>query len=388
MPRLLSTPLIHGEHAPSQPHEAAQPGVFRASTLYFADSADLRAWKAAPAGRAAYGTSGTPTTASLERLVARMEGAANAVLCPSGMSAISLVYQTALLPGDELLVPVNVYPSNRQFVLHELTRRGVAVRAYDPTDLATLEFGEQTRLVWAESPAALTFEVPDLPGLCERAHAHGALVALDTTWAAGVAYAGFDFDIDFAVQSLSKFAAGTSEVIMGAVATKDPVLDEALRIGRRRHGLNVSPVDAATVIAGLQTLPLRYRAQDAAARRIAAALAGEPEIERVLHPALASCPGHEFWRRDCDAAAGILSVVLSSSVDDRWLDRFLDELRFFRIGFGWGGSTSLAMPYDAEEVARLDDGPGQLLRLAIGLEDVEDLLADLVRGFAAARRPA
>lgn len=385
MSRQLSTSLIHARQAAAPTYEASQPGVFRASTLYFADSAEWRAWKAAPHARPAYGTSGTPTTMALEQRIAGVEGASHAVLCPSGMSAIALVYQVALLPGDELLVPVNVYPSNRQFVLHELMRRGVLVRTYDPTDLATLEFSEHTRLVWAEIPAALTFEMPDLPALCARAHAHGALVALDTTWSAGVACAGFDFDIDFAVQSLSKFAAGTSEVIMGAVATKDAVLDEALRIGRRRHGLNVSPMDAATVIAGLQTLPLRYRTQDASARHLCAFLAGQPEIAQVLHPALESCPGHEYWRRDCRAAAGLLSVVLRPDIHAAWCDRFIDGLQLFRIGFGWGGSTSLVMPYDVDEVARLDDTPGQLLRLAIGLEEVGDLQADLAGAFAAAR---
>lgn len=385
MPRLPDTDLIHGAPAPDMVVIPATPGIFRTSAALFADRQAWRQWGASPRPEPAYGSFASATVAALEQRVARLEQAAHGVLCPSGISAISLVYQVALLPGDEVLVPANVYPGHRHFVMNEMARLGVGVRVYDPTDLSTLEFGEATTLVWVELPGSFTFEVPDIPALCAAAHEHGALVALDTTWGAGVAYAGFDFDIDFAVQSLSKFACGTSEVIMGSVATRDPALDEALRLARHRYGLHVSPMDAATVIAGLQSLGVRYRAQDAAARRVAEFLAAQPEVAQVLHPGLESRPGHAFWRRDCRAAAGLLSIVLRTGLGDEWLDRLLDGLRLFRLGYGWGGATSLVMSYDADTVVRLDDSTGQLLRFAIGLEDATDLLADLESAFRTAR---
>jgi cystathionine beta-lyase len=375
------TALLHTAHGDVQNFEAVQPGTFRASSVFFPS---MQAWRerdwTAKSGYI-YGPHGTPTTFALEAKVAQLEGADHCLVCPSGLNAIALVYITLLRPGDELLVPINVYTANRTFVTQELMGWGINVSIYDPTDLNSLTFTDRTRLVWVEAPCSMTFEYPDLPALVELAHRHGALVALDNAWGAGIAFSPFDFDVDISVHALTKYASGSADVVMGAITTKDKSLYDALKLCYMRLGLNVSGPDAESVLKGLATLTLRYHAHDQSARTLAAHLRNSAKVARVMHPALEDSVGHQFWSRDCRAAAGIFSVVFDGRFSEADIDRFVDSLRLFRIGFSWGGPVSLAVSY-GKSVATLQELEGELVRFSVGLEATSDLIADIDQALA------
>lgn len=379
--RALPTALLHGRHWPAAGFDGGRPGIFRASTVVFPCAADFRSRDWTRKDRFIYGLHGTPTTFELEERVAILEGGRHSLLCPSGLAAIALVYVALLKPGEELLVPVNVYSANRALIMRELVEWGIAVRLYDPTDPDSLSFSSQTRLVWIEAPCSITFEFPDIRAVVARARAAGVLTALDSTWGAGIAYRPFDLEVDIAVQSLTKFASG-GEVMMGAVTCADKDLYDILKLCAMRLGQSVSAMDAASVLGGLDSLPLRYQAQDAATRRLLEEVRVHEAVAQVLHPSLEGAPGHAFWRRDCRTAAGIFSLVLQARHVQQDVDRFLDALSLFRIGFGWGGARSLVLP-QGRDVVGVRPIEGELLRFAVGLEDVDDLVADLARGFRA-----
>ncbi|MCJ0764502.1 PLP-dependent transferase [Variovorax sp. CYS-02] len=374
------TALLHGERWPVQGFESIQPGTFDAATVVFPNMAAYRARDWTRKDGFIYGSHGTPTTFELEARIARLEGGLHCLLSPSGLSAIALVYMTFLKPGDELLVPLNVYAANRVFITHELAAWGIHVRLYDPTDLETLEFSDTTKLVWIEAPCSTTFEFPDIVEIAASAQARGVLTALDSTWGAGIAYRPFELGVDIAVQSLSKYANGSGDTVMGAITCNDKGLYEALKLCAMRMGLGVSARDAASILRGLDTLCVRYRAQDAAARFLVSELSRYGDVLRVLHPSLTACPGHTFWQRDCVAAAGIFSLVFQERFSSTDVDRFVDGLKLFKIGFGWGGPVSLALSY-GRSVVSAEPLEGELVRISVGLEDPEDLLADLAQGL-------
>jgi cystathionine beta-lyase len=302
------------------------------------------------------------------------------MLCPSGLSAITLVYIALLRPGDEVLVPVNVYAANRTFLTHELRSWGVAVRLYDPTDPDTAAFTQATRLLWIEAPCSLTFEFPDVRRLAALARSRGVLSVIDNSWGAGIALRPFELGADISVQSLSKYAGGGGDTVMGSISCAQKHLYDTLKLCAMRLGLCVCAGDAASVLKGLNTLTVRYRAQDAAARFLVEQLAGHRAIALVRHPSLPDCPGHEVWRRDCTAAAGLFSLVFNEHLLQGDVDRFVDTLRLFRIGYGWGGPVSLVMAY-GREVPSVQPLPGELVRFSVGLESPEDLGADLAQAL-------
>jgi len=226
-------------------------------------------------------------------------------------------------------------------------------------------------------------EMPDLRALVAAAKAHGVRTAIDATWAAGIALQPFDLGIDIVMQALTKYQSGGADVLMGSVSTRDDALHERLLFTHMRLGLGVCGDDAAKVLRGLHSLPLRYAAHDAAARRIAAWLQTQPQVAVVLHPALPDSPGHAYWARDCTAAAGLFSVVFDARYSPAQIDAFVDALRLFKIGYSWGGPVSLAVPYDVQTMRPAGQWPhkGWLVRLAIGLEDADDLIADLAQAM-------
>ncbi|WP_093439907.1 PLP-dependent transferase [Variovorax sp. 770b2] len=374
------TALLHGERWPTADFEGMQPGIFNAATVVFADMAAFRARDWTRKDRFIYGPHGTPTTFELEARIARLEGGNNSLLCPSGLSAITLVYMALLKPGDELLVPINVYSANRAFIARELVEWGVQVRLYDPTDLESLAFSDATKLVWIEAPCAITFEFPDIPAITARTRDAGVLSAIDNTWGAGIALRPFDFQVDISVQSLSKFANGSGDVVMGAVTCAQQEVYDILKLCAMRLGLAVSGNDAASVLKGLDTLALRYHAQDATTRQLVNALRGNDTFEEVLHPSLESATGHAFWQRDCSAAAGIFSLVFGDAFAQSDVDRFIDALQLFKIGFGWGGPRSLVLSH-GRSVASIKPLHGELVRFSVGLEAAEDLLADITQAL-------
>jgi cystathionine beta-lyase len=239
-----------------------------------------------------------------------------------------------------------------------------------------------TRLVWTEAPGSVTMEVPDLPAICKAAHDKGALVVLDNTWSAGLALRGFDLGADIVMQALTKYHSGGSDLLMGAVITRDRALNDKLALAHMRMGMGVSPEDAYLVLRGLPSMKLRFDAHDAGARKVAAWLKGRPEIAKALHPAFPDCPGHAIWQRDFTGAGGLFSVLFDARYTQEQTDRFVDALTLFGIGYSWGGANSLAVPYPVQAMRANWQDKGPLVRFHIGLEDPADLIADIERALA------
>jgi cysteine-S-conjugate beta-lyase len=379
----------------AQPRRLAPPGflslvpaIERGSTTLFARTADLRdTWDQWDVPYT-YGLYGTPTTLELAGRLRELEGGYATLLAPGGQAALVLVYLACLSAGDHVLVTESIYGPSREFADSVLARLGVEVSYYPPTiggEIRSL-IRSNTRLVWCESPGSLTFEVQDIPAICAAAHEAGALVALDNTWAAGVHFDAFGHGVDVAVQALTKYVGGHSDLLLGSISVRNEAVYRRLGPVHAVLGLAVSPDDAYLALRGLQTLAIRLSSIEQSALQIAVWLAERPEIERVLHPALPSCPGHEIWRRDFTGSSGTFAVVFDRRFAEPEVAAFVDALWLFRIGYSWGGTTSLAIP-GAGETSRSDyPYDHRLVRLSIGLESPSDLVADLARGLRAMRR--
>ncbi len=395
-----STTLIHHPYVPPAGFAAPQPGVFKASTVFFPDVAAMRAFDWKDKSAYTYGLHGTPTTYTLEERLCALEGGSQCLLAPSGLAAIATVALALLRSGDEVLIPDNVYGPSRALAEGELAHWGIRHHCYDPTqvhDLARL-ITDKTRLVWLEAAGSVTLEFPDLceqVRLCQDA---GVLCALDNTWGAGLAFAPFDLrpgirpalGVDLSVHALTKYPSGGGDVLMGSIITRDNNLHKKLKLCHMRLGLGVGANDAEHILRSLPSLPLRYRTQDESARHLARWCLQQPQFAQVLHPALAGSPGHDHWRALCGnslgAAAGLLSVIFRPDYSAAQVDAFCDALKLFKIGYSWGGPVSLVMPYALSSMRSSWPQhltPGTLVRLAIGLESTHDLQADL----AAALQP-
>ena len=385
----LITDLIHHPYQPPAGFEAPTLGVYKASTIIFPNVAAVhkRDWRRRDGYT--YGLHGTPTTFHLEERIATLEGGLQCVLVPSGLAAVSVVDLALLSPGDELLLPANVYGPSRELARHELTRWGITHRLYDPmnADALAAMIGPQTRLIWLEAPGSVTMEFPDLTGLIRVAKARGVLTALDNTWGAGIALRGFDHGIDIVMQALTKYPSGGGDVLMGSVVTRDQALHEKIKLTHMRLGFGVAGNDAELVLRGLPTLEVRYAAQDAAGRELARFLGEQAEVTQVLHPAIEGAPGHVHWAAHCTRAAGLFSVMLDDRFTQAQVHAFVDGLKLFRIGYSWAGPVSLVVPYDLAGMREAGHGlRGHLVRFSVGLESVADLKADLARSLAAAFR--
>jgi cystathionine beta-lyase len=396
MPKSI-TDLIHHPYKPPTNFAAPQPGVYKASTVFFADVAAMRArdWKT-KAGYT-YGLHGTPTTFTLEERLATLEGGTECLLAPSGLAAIALVAFAFLKTGDEVLLPDNAYGPSKALCNGELANFGITHRLYDPMNPADLaaKLSERTRLVWVEVAGSVTMEFPDLPALVAACRARDVLTALDNTWGAGLAFAPFDFNgsgqgVDISIQALTKYPSGGGDVLMGSVITRDERLHRALKLSHMRMGFGTGVGDVEALLRSLPSIALRYEAHDRSARELARWLADRAEIAQVLHPALEGSPGHASWLRLCgatDRAAGLFSVVFDARFSAAQVDRFCDSLELFRLGYSWGGPISLVVPYDIGLMR--DPGvsqwphKGTLVRFSIGLEDAQDLRADLEQALAA-----
>jgi cystathionine beta-lyase len=380
----LQTQLIHSDYEAPGGFDAYPSAIHHASTVLFKDVASMRSgdWKNKNAYT--YGLHGTPTTFTLEARLAEIEGGSHCLLAPSGLAAISMVDLALLKSGDDVLLPDNVYNPNRELGRWLSQDFGITARHYDPMIGAGIAdmIQPNTKLVWTEAPGSVSMEVPDLRAICDAAHAAGALVALDNTWSAGLALRGFDLGVDIAMQALTKYQSGGSDVLMGAVITREKELIDRLAMAHMRLGLGVSADDAYLVMRGLPSMKLRFEAHDASARKVAAWLKARPEISRVLHPAFEDCPGHDNWRRDFTGAGGLFSVVFDPRYTEEQTDRFVDALELFGLGYSWGGANSLVMPYRIQGMRRNWTDQGILVRFNIGLEETADLIADIEQALA------
>jgi len=387
--RDIATELIHHPYRPPAGFEAPQPGVFKASTVIFSNVAAMRARNWREKVGYTYGLHGTPTTFTLEERIATLEGGLHTVLVPSGLASIALTDIALLRAGDEVLIPDNAYNPNKELARHELAGWGITHRFYDPMDANALAASvtPQTRLVWIEPPGSVTMEFPDVPNLVRAARSKGALVALDNTWGAGLAFDPFrleaDLGVDVSAHALTKYPSGGGDVLMGSVTTRDPALHLKVNAAHMRMGWGIGANDAEAVLRALPSLPLRYDAADRAARTLAQWWAGRPEVAQVLHPAFSGSPGHEHWRALCTKAAGLFSIVFDERYGTRQVDAFVDALKLFKIGFSWAGPVSLVVPYDLSMMRKEPGWRGTLVRFSLGLESVDDLVADSKQALAA-----
>ncbi len=386
--KTLQTTLIHPSYAAPEGFAALPSAIHHASTVLFESVAALRADRHDWSDKSSYlyGLKGTPTTYELEARLAEIEGGTHCLLTPSGLGAINLVDLALLGSGDDVLLPDNVYGPSRGLGGWLREKFGVSARHYDP--LIGAGIGDlirpNTRLVWTEAPGSISMEVPDIPAICQAAHAQGVPVAMDNTWSAGLAFKPFDHGVDIALQALTKYQSGGSDVLMGAVITRDLDLIKRLAVTHEHLGFGVGKDDAYLVLRSLPSLKLRFEAHDRGAREVATWLKGRPEIARVLHPAFPDCPGHETWKRDFTGAGGVFSVLFHPRFTETQIDRFIDGLAFFKIGYSWGGATSLCLPYRMAEMRDRWEPEGLLVRFHIGLEAPGDLIADIDRSLGTA----
>ena len=390
-PLQLSTQLIHHGYKPPAGFESVQPAVYRASTVIFPNVAALRTrdWKHKTGYT--YGLHGTPTTFTLEQRIATLEGGLFCTLVPSGLAAVALVGMALLKSGDEVLIPDNAYGPNKMLAKEELMNWGISHQFYDPMNPADLaaKLTSKTRLVWFEAPGSITLEFPDVPQLIatvkahQSCHSEGIATALDNTWGAGIAFNAFSLGVDVSVQALTKYPSGGADVLMGSVVTRNEALHHLISLCHMRVGYGIAGNDAELVLRGLPTIALRYAAQDASTRVLAGWLQEQSQVASVLHPAIPGSSGHSTWKRDCSAAACLLSVVFKPEYSQSKIDLFCDSLKLFKLGYSWAGPVSLCAPYDIP-VLRTTVWPhkGCLVRFSIGLETASDLQADLAQALA------
>ncbi len=375
----LQTLLTTTDYKPPSGFAAFPTAIHHASTVLFKDVAALRARNWQDKNAYTYGLHGTPTTFTLEARLAEIEGGSHCLLAPSGLAAIAMIDFALLKTGDDVLIPENVYGPNRELGNWLAKDFGIAARYYDPLigeGIADL-IQDNTRLIWTEAPGSVSMEMPDIPAICRAAHARGVLVALDNTWSAGLAFRAFDHGVDVVMQALTKYQSGGSDVLMGAVITRDKAIHQKIELAHMRLGMGVSADDVYLVLRGLATMKLRFEAHDAGARAVANWLKYRDEIAHVLHPAFDECPGHAIWKRDFIGAAGLFSVIFNARYSEVQTDAFIDALQLFKIGYSWGGANSLCVPYRMQTMRKEWTQAGQLVRLNIGLEDPQDLIADL-----------
>jgi cysteine-S-conjugate beta-lyase len=388
-----STTLIHHRYRAPAGFDAVPPGVFKASTVIFKDTAAMRSrdWK--DRNGYTYGLHGTPTSMVLEERIATLEGGMQTLLVPSGLAAIALVDMALLKSGDEVLIPSNAYGPGKEFALHELDSWGISCRFYDAMNAQSLNdaITPATKLVWLEAAGSITMEFPDLLGLVRVCKARGVLSALDNTWGAGIAFNAFDLSdgmaVDICMHALTKFPSGGADVLMGSITTRDEALHLRLKATHMRMGWGVGMNDVELVLRGLPSIQVRYTAHDRTARALARWWSQQSEVTQVLHPALEASPGHAHWKAVCsDQAAGLFSVVFDERYSTAQVDAFVDALQLFKIGFSWAGPMSLAVPYDIKALRKDDAWRGTLVRFSLGLEAVEDLIADCSQALAALRK--
>ncbi len=382
--RKPDTLITHAGLKPEANFGVVNPPVYHASTILHPNVAHFEAAETRRFDDVVYGRIGTPTQFALEEAMAALEGGARAVATCSGAAACYTALLAYLHAGDHVLVPDSVYGPVRNFTTGFLARFGVAFDFYDPllgAEVASL-VGPETKVIYLESPGSLTFEVQDVPAIVAVAKNHGIATMLDNTWGSPLFLRPLSLGVDVSIVAGTKYIVGHSDAMMGiCICTKESfpkVKHSALQLG-----YHAAPDDSYLALRGLRTVGVRLRAHQDAALKVARWLKTRAEVERVLHPALPDCPGHEFWKRDFTGSSGLFSVVLRRDVPKAAVDAMLDGMELFGIGASWGGFESLITaprPARLRTATKWDAGP--ILRLHIGLEDVDDLIADLDAGFA------
>jgi len=381
--RRPETTIVTGGRDPMSYHGFVNPPVYHASTVLYPNAEDFLAHRA----RYQYGRRGTPTTEALELALQELEGpqCAGVALLPSGLAAISTAFLAVVHAGDHVLITDSAYGPTRIFCDQVLARLGVTVTYYDPLVGAAIAelIRPNTRVVYLESPGSLSFEMQDTAAIAKAAHDKGALVLMDNTWATPLYFRPLEHGVDMAIQAGTKYIGGHSDLMLGTVSANAGHV-AALKETVRLSGLCEGPDDVYLGLRGLRTLAVRLERHFKSGVAVARWLEQRPEVLRVLHPAMPSFQGHAIWKRDFTGASGLFGIVLKP-VPQKAVYAFLNTLELFGMGASWGGFESLAIPFDcthARTATRWAPG-GPTIRFHIGLEAVDDLLADLERGFAA-----
>jgi cystathionine beta-lyase len=385
MPRNRSwkTKLIHTDATVPEGYESLVTPVYRGSTTVFPNAAAANdTWRQHEVGYT-YGLYGTPTTLELAARIAELEGGYRTFITPGGQSALALINFAYTNAGDHVLIPDSIYSPHRQLARDLLARFGVESDFYPPTIGAGIEslLRDATRLVWCESPGSITMEVQDVPAIAAAAHARGAMVAMDNTYSAGVYFDAFAHGVDVATQALTKYIGGHSDLLLGSVTVRDAESYERVGSTLQLLGMSVSPDECSLALRGMQTLAVRLERLEQSTLEVANWLATRPEIERVLHPALPSCPGHDLWRRDFTGSTSVFTVVFRPEFRRKRAYAFIDALELFDVGWSWGGVTSLAVAVNPPRTAE-PRRTNVMIRFNIGLEDPADLIADLDHAFS------
>ena len=372
---------------PEAQHGIVNPPTYRASTVLFPTLAAMEA--ARPDRGVYYGRYGTPTTMALQDSLAALEGGHRSLVVGSGKTAITSTLLALLQAGDHLLVADSAYAPTRRFCDGTLAKLGIETTYYDPLlDGAGLRelFRPNTRLIFCESPGSLTFEVQDVPAIAEVAHAAGALVLFDNTWASPLYLKPFALGVDVSIQAITKYVGGHSDLMMGAITAGTPEVFERLRPGVMEVASAAAPDDCYLALRGLRTLAARLERHQRGALEVAAWLAARPEVAQVLYPALLGAPGHDLWRRDFLGASGLFAFVLHPCSKAQ-VAAMVDHTELFGMGYSWGGYESLLIPARPEtcRTATTWHANGPTLRIHVGLEDPGDLIRDLEAGFARLR---
>ena len=376
------TKLLNPTPQARQDYRSLATPVYRGSTVVFDDQAAVTDdWRQAKNGYS-YGLYGTPTALELASRIAGLEGATETFIVPGGQAAIALIYLSYCQAGSHALVPHSAYGPNKAMAEGMMRGLNIQVEPYDP--LVGADVGDliraNTRLIWCESPGSVTMEVQDVPAIVQAAHAKGVAVALDNTYAAGVMFDAFEHGVDVSMQALTKYVGGHSDLLLGSVSARDDLAYYKLGPIYQQLGLAVSPDDCSLALRGLQTLAIRLDALETSTLKVALWLADNPIVDKVLHPALPSCPGHDIWVRDFTGSTSVFSFTFKNHFTAGQVVNFVNMLKIFKIGMSWGGVNSLAVVYPALERPNQDFG-GRIVRLNIGLEVTSDLIDDLDQAF-------
>jgi len=364
---------------------AVNPPVQRASTIVFDTVAEM---KHATANRADktlfYGRRGTTTSFAFSEAMSEIEGGAGCALYPCGTAAITGALLSFLKTGDHLLMVDTAYEPTRDFCNKILTNMGIETTYYDPMIGAGIKdlIKANTRVLFLESPGSNTMEVQDVPTLSAIAHQSDIIVMLDNTWGAGVNFKPFDYGVDISIQAATKYIVGHSDAMIGTAVASEKYWPQ-LREHSYLLGQCVSPDDAYLALRGLRTLSVRLKQHQTSALKVAQWLSEQPEVEKILHPAFSDCPGHQFFKRDFNGSNGLFSFVLNRG-NEAAITELLDGMSHFKMGFSWGGFESLILKVNGLERLRTAttwQAAGPVIRLHIGLEDVDDLISDLRQGL-------
>ncbi|WP_332693119.1 cystathionine beta-lyase [Bosea sp. (in: a-proteobacteria)] len=374
------TRCVHHPAVDTEGYASLTVPTHRASTIVYPDAASFAARKYRGFDGYTYGLNGTPTTRTLEAQLSALHGGVRTVLVPSGQAAVSIVMLSFLMPGDKVLIPDHVYPPVRSFCEEYLKPRGIDYGVYDPligAGIAAL-IDDTVKLVWVESPGSGTMEVQDVAAIARAAKARGVLVGCDNTWATPLLFKPLAHGADFACEALTKYVGGHSDLLLGSVTVADIALRQRMKETLRGFGIGVSPDECALALRGIETMGLRLAHMGRVSEDFARRISHSPAVEQVLHPALPSCPGHEFWKRDMGRSSGVFSVVLKPAPESL-LEAALTALKVFAIGASWGGTRSLIAPMAVKEDRSVKPWTheGTVLRISIGLEDPDDLWNDL-----------